>query len=516
MKKLRRSLSVFLVAVMCVGIFSACGNNAATSQVFVYGTAQEPGSLNPDALDEPYGYSIYQNIFNRLVKSTNSFEIVPDLADSWSFSDDGLELTFSLHKGVKWHDGIAFTSADVKWTFDTIVSAHGYAEASFANVEEILCPNDNTVVFRFKKPDASILSVLSRLGVFIMPMHIYDGTDWLNNAANQKPIGTGPFVFKEWVAGESITLQRNDQYFGDIPKLDKAVFKFIPDENTAYMSWINKEIDWYDSYPAAEVEKLKNNNEYVVIEKPTANVTYITFNMNREPFSNKAVREAISLSIDKNEILKKAFQGVGVIADSYIPPVYEDYLKKEYSTPDRDIAKARDILEKAGYVANDDGYYLDIDFEYFSLDCFEDIAILLKAQLKEAGINLKLNLIEYATWQEKVFNNRDFSMTMMNGNQGPTVFSTIARYDPDNATCISGYNSNDMRALINNAISSTNHESELKAFADIQKLLSEDLPIVPIVEKVEFVPLRANIHGHPLNDSISKASADELTYVYFS
>ena len=154
--------------------------------------------MNPNAADEPYGFSIYQNIYNRLVKYTNSFDIVPDLAESWEFSDDGMSLSFNLRKGVKWHDGKDFSSDDVKWTFDTIIKENGYAAASFANVNNITCPDKNTVVFNLSSPDSSLVSALSKLGVFIMPKHIYENTDWLTNNANINPIGTGPFVFKEW------------------------------------------------------------------------------------------------------------------------------------------------------------------------------------------------------------------------------------------------------------------------------------------------------------------------------
>ena len=136
MKKLVKLLSILILCLMLVSIFSGCLANTE-KKIYVYGTAQEPGSLNPNAADEPYGFSIYQNIYNRLVKYTNSFDIVPDLAESWEFSDDGMSLSFNLRKGVKWHDGKDFSSDDVKWTFDTIIKENGYAAASFANVNNI-------------------------------------------------------------------------------------------------------------------------------------------------------------------------------------------------------------------------------------------------------------------------------------------------------------------------------------------------------------------------------------------
>lgn len=512
-----RIIALLLVFVLCGSLFVGCSaqNAGADEQVYVYGTAQEPGSLNPNAADEPYGYSIYQNVYNRLVKSTNSFDIVPDLAKSWEYEDDASALTFHLYPNVKWHDGEPFTSADVKWTFDTIITQRGYAAASFSNVSEITCPDDNTVIFHFSTPDSSLLSTLTGLGVFIMPKHIYDGTDWLTNGANNEPIGTGPFKFSEWVSGESITLVRNEEYFGSVPKLDKAVFKFIPDGNTAYMAWLNDEIDWYDWYPADEVEKLRGNEDYVIVEKKTANVAYLIFNTTKEPFSDPTVREVFALAVDRNEILERAYHGVGTPSEYHIPSVFSNYTDENYRLPERDTEKAHALMQSAGYTPDADGFYLTVDFEYFSLDNYEDMAIVLKEQLAEVGINLNLQLIEYTTWQEKVLNNRDFTMTLMSGNQGPTVHGTLSRFNPESATCIASYENAEMSQAILAATGAAGDEALQAAFTDIQRILSEENIIVPIMEKLEFVPLKANIHGHPLNDAFETASADELTYVYF-
>lgn len=515
MNRIVKVISIFITCVLLLSLFTGC-TGAEKKQVYVYGTAQEPGSLNPNATDEPYGFSIYQNIYNRLVKYTNSFDIVPDLAESWEFSDDGMSLTFHLYKNVKWHDGKEFSSDDVKWTFDTIIKENGYAAASFASVDTITCPDKDTVVFSLSTPDSSLVSSLSKLGVFIMPKHIYEGTDWLTNAANTNPVGTGPFIFKEWKSGESITCERNDNYFGEKAKLDKIEFKFIPDENTAYLAWMNGEIDWYDSYPSEEVKKLEGNNDYVIVEKHTANATYLTFNTQVGPFTDPVLRKAVALAISRSDILDKAYQGVGVVSEYYIPSAFSPYLNNNSKLPIQNVDEAKKLLEDAGYIKDNNGFYATIDFEYFSLDCFEDIALILKDQLASVGINVNLKLLEYATWQEEVINNRHFTMTMMNGNQGPTVYGTLSRFDPDSATCIAGYSSDDMKVAIKNAVGSTSDDELKDAFMDIQTLLSNDIIILPLVEKVEYIPFKADVHGHPLTDALTTASPDELTFVYFS
>ena len=508
---MKKILSILFVFITCI-LLCACSKN---NQVYVYGTAQEPGSMNPDAVDEPYGFSIYQNIFSRLVKYTNSFEIVSDIAKSWEFTNEGKKLTFKLYENIKWHDGEEFTSEDVKWTFDTIIEKNGLSASGLKNVESIKCPDKNTVVFNFSTADASILSTLSTYGAFIMPKHIYEGTDWLENKANQKPIGTGPYKFSEWKSGESVTLVKNENYFGEEPKLEKVIFKFIPDENTAWLSWLNDEIDWYDSYPSEEVEKLKNNKDYKVLERLTANVTYLTFNTKKAPFKDKAVREAIAYAVDREELLSIAYKNVGKISEYAIPSTFQNYLNENAKLPMTNVKKAKKILEDAGYKKNKKGYYLTIDFEYFDLDNYIELAEVLKKQLAEVGIKLNLKLIEYTTWQEKIINNKDFTMTLMNGNQGPVIYGTIKRFDPNSSLNITGYKNSKLTKYIDNIKASSNDEELKDNFHKVQEILTTDFQTLNLIEKVEYLPLKSKILGHPYDDAKSIASPDELTYTYF-
>ncbi len=513
---MKKFIVVLLVVFTAITMFGGCSSKmSGAQQVYVYGTAQEPGSLNPDALDEPYGFSIYQNIFNRLVKFTNSYKIVPDIAKSWEFSSDKLKLTFHLAEDVKWHDGVAFSSEDVKWTFDTIIAKKGVAAGSLSNVERIDCVDSDTVSFILKSPDVSILSTLSKLGVFIMPKHKYDKTDWLNNKTNLSPIGTGPFKFTNWNSGNSITLIRNDNYFGTKPKLDKVVFKFIPDENTAWLAWMNDEIDWYDSYPFTEVKKLEGNDKYTVVNRLTANITYLVFNTKTKPFNDVAVRKAFAAAINRDEILATAYQGVGKASEYAIASVFKNYADDNAKLPSHYSDKAKRILKEAGYKADADGYYVTVDFEYFDLDKNVEIADVLQSQLAKSGIKLNLKQLEYTTWQEDVVSNSKFTCTLLSGNQGPTIYDTINRFNPQSSISISGYDNPELRQYIAEAVSASEDKQLKTAFGKIQKLLINEIPNLNLIEKVEFLPLKSKIHGHPLTDAVDKASPDELTYIYF-
>ena len=230
---------------------------------FVISMAREPGQYNPCATADDAAYQIIQNVFNKLLKINGNNEIIPDLAESYEYKDDGKTLIFHLRENVKWHDGVDFSADDVKWTFDKIMSEKGFASNSLSDVKEVNVIDNNTVEFKLEEPNAGLLGYIAWVGTYIMPKHIYDGTDWLENPANQSPIGTGPFKFVEQVEGESVTLEKNPDFFGKGPYVDKLVYRIIPDGNTQYQAWLNNETDHsMAGAPAEELPKLTSSTAF--------------------------------------------------------------------------------------------------------------------------------------------------------------------------------------------------------------------------------------------------------------
>lgn len=273
MKFARKALTALLALAMLAGLFfcteRTCRSagkpvrgrtDAVQGGTYIIRQATDPGSFNPDIKGDDMATYTATNVFNRLVKTTASTEIIPDLAESWEFSEDGKTLTFHLYENVKWHDGEPFSSEDVKWTLD-MIRTEGFQSNSFKMIEEITCPDANTVVIQMSSPSAAILSSLGWLGTFILPKHIYEGTDWTANEANMHPIGTGPFKFESYEKGQAITLVRNDDYFMDAPYLDKLVITIIPDANTAFQAYMNRRSRRSDAeYPKQRNRRLKSQS----------------------------------------------------------------------------------------------------------------------------------------------------------------------------------------------------------------------------------------------------------------
>ncbi len=203
---------------------------ARYGDTMVIGITGDPGTLNGTTSSNFVEKIIASNVFSMLIRLDRSFKPVPDLAKSWTISDDGLTYTFRLNEGVKWHDGTPFSSADVKFTIDDVIlPLHTRAGTYKSVIDRVETPDANTVVIRLKQPFGPLMNALG-YDFLILPQHLYEGTDIKANPYNAKPVGTGPFKFAEWKKGSYVILEKNKDYFvKGIPYLDRLVFQEIPD-----------------------------------------------------------------------------------------------------------------------------------------------------------------------------------------------------------------------------------------------------------------------------------------------
>lgn len=509
MKKLVTGLLVLLLVLAGCSADNGDGNEGAATQkdfTFIANTGNEPQSFHPDRVSDDGAWPVNQNIFSRLVKLNAFDEYVPDLATEWEFSDDEKSLTFHLHEDVKWHDGEDFSSADVKYTFDTMLEEQWAHAPTFENVESIDTPDENTVVFNLKNPDSSIVSQLSWYGTFIVPKHIYEGTDHATNPANQDPVGTGPFKFDSYETGVAVNLVRNDEYFGDEIDVEKLVFRIIPDESTLYQAFINGEVDYLSSLPTNNLDDLDDDEDYEIIESLGINRTYVTFNLEDPDFSKPEVREAVAYAVDQESVFDRV-GGAGAKAEYFLSPVFEDYVNDDYKLPETNVDKAMALLEEAGYTKNDDGYYLEAEFDYFVSGNFGDIASIVAANLEKAGIKLKLNALEMSAWQQKVMDDENFSITMLAGYQGPDVSGVNNRVKTTGSTNIAGFSNTDLDEALDKGTQFSDLEDRKEYYDEAQRIMSEELPIVFLLENGYKTPVKKEFTGTPYQDK-SKASQE--------
>ncbi len=532
-----KKLSLLLVVVLVFSMFVGCSNNSANTNTpnntsnetnvtdsknagepkqggtFVVSVAKEAQSYNPDAQSDDGAYIVVQNVFNKLVKINGNDQVVPDLAKNWEFSEDAKTITFNLYENVKWHDGTDFSSNDVKWTFEQIINEKGFASSSLSDIEEITCPDKNTVQIKLKSPNAGMLGYIAWFGTYIMPAHIYEGTDWLTNEANQSPIGTGPFKFVEHKKGQSVTLEKNENYWGDKPYLDKIIYMIMPDQNTAYQAWLNGDVDEIrNGVPASEVSKYENNADYNVYTKLWPNKGYVLFNVKEGKFADLKLRQAVTYGIDRDEIFNKALKGIGLKAEYFISPLYTWALNEDAKLPERDIEKAKSLIEEAGYTKDENGFYFTTTIDTFP--GFEDVVEVLKSNFKEFGVDLQINAMDDASYDEKVWFGHDFELTILGGYQGPDISAMSSRFSADGSMNLGEYKNDRLEELFKQGVVATEIEDRAPIYKEIQTIMSQDLPAVFLNEKGSKIVVKSYVKGHPAGDVLEKASEAEFTYVW--
>ena len=367
---IKNSVKVLMtVLLVVVTIITPVEAGAAETQpkygdTFIVGMSSDPATLNGAISGSVNDKTVASNIFSMLFRLDYKMNPVPDLAEEWTISDDGLIYTFKLRDGVKWHDGTPFTSADVKFSMDeAYMKLHPRTDNFNSFIESVETPDDKTVVFKLKKPYGAFMNALA-YDVYIIPKHLYENTDIRNNPYNIKPIGTGPFIFEEWSRGSHITLKRNPDYFQKgLPYLDKLVFRIIPNAASRVLALGTGEIHYlsYQALPSSAIAELKENPDIKITTQgfeSLGSMLMLTLNLEQPKLQDIRVRQALAMGIDRKYIVEHADYGMGVPATGAFPSTnwaYEpDVIKYEYNPE-----KAMKLLDEAGFVPDSYGVRLN-------------------------------------------------------------------------------------------------------------------------------------------------------------
>jgi peptide/nickel transport system substrate-binding protein len=491
-------------AVALGGSFARVGAQDSTpsgekggSGTLIVSNSGDPLSFNPNFQADDNGFAPVCNIYNSLLSLDGNYAIIPELAESYEVSEDGLSITFNLAKNVTWHDGTPFTSADVKYTLETIVSNESNTAASLIGaLASVDTPDDNTAVARLSAASSSIISFLSWYGIFILPAHLYEGSDWATNPANQEPVGTGPFKFSSYTAGQSIELDANLDYWGEGPYLDRLIFQIIPDANTAYQALLNGEIDAQvaPSMPNAEIENAQSNPDLIVAVKDFPSPLYAGFNLTREQWQNSDVRKAIAMAIDRDQIVETAFGGYSSPATTYYPPAIAWASNPDAKVQPFDVEGANALLDAAGFPLDGDTRF-GLQLVHFNASPqYVDTAIVMAQQLAKIGIDVELVSLEIGAWSDRM-QAGDFDLGLIGGFQGPDPANLRIRYGVGGGVNYWGYDNPDFEALLDQGDQAVGEEARAGFYFDAQAILATDIPTIPLANYTAYTPYSTKVSG---------------------
>lgn len=518
---MKKVLVLMLVTVMLGTIaFSALAGelpaDAQAGGTLVLREAGDPRSFNPTMATDDNFYAIAQNMFNRLTKLDASKSPVPDAAESWDVTEDGLNITFHLKKNMYWHDGEPMDADDVKYTFDYVkATSTTYFSSSMGIVDSIEVIDPYTVVFHMNTPDMSFIARIGWYATFIMPEHIFNnGQAWEDNPATlTSPVGSGPFKFVEYKQGEYTILEKNENYHDGAPILDKLIFSIIPDDATAVQAFINGEVDALAQVPFAYNDQFLQDASIRMDRNFYPSPYRLIFNVNAEKVNDVAVRRAIAYCIDRNDISNKVYSGIMPPEWSVYPSIVAWAANTEDIYPDVDIEQASKVLEEAGYTKDADGFYVTgITIDVFT--GLEDMVKLIIANCEKAGIKIDMNLMEYNAWAEKVGTNRNFMIESQGGFMGPDPAALASRYGSGASGNYSGWSNAEFDALCAEAAKESDTDKRAELYKKAQKVLLDEMVAINVVGYAAYEAARADLVNLPI-DGAGKWGWNEYTFTYF-
>jgi len=481
---LRRTLlaATALVAAATLTL-TACaggGGSTGTGEVDPDATVTVRLALAPNDLDvrvtsgAPLDQILVDNVYQGLVARTPEQEIVPSLATDWTVSDDGLTYTFTVREGVTFHDGQELTPQDVVWSLTQHRDNADWVRAvSLADVTDITAEGQE-VTLTLSQPNSSLLWELTgRPGLIFKEGDTVD----YQTAAN----GTGPFTLAEWVQGDSVTLARYDDYWGEPAAAAEVVFVIIPDTQTALNAALAGEVDVVTGFDATLTEQIEANGDFEVEIGASTDKGTLAFNQTSGPLADRRVRQAIRQAIDHEAFIEAA--GAGEVMTGPIPsldPGYEDL--SDIAPYDPEAAKA--LLAEAGY--EDLELTLTIGNWYSST-----IPQLLVSDLDEVGITLNVDSVDFPTWLNDVYLNKDYELSF--------VLHTEARDFENwaNPEYYFTYDSPEVQELYAKAIAATSDEEAADYLARAARVVAEDAAADWLINGASIVAVATNITGMP-------------------
>jgi peptide/nickel transport system substrate-binding protein len=461
------------------------------------GMVLEPPNLDPTAgaaaaIDEV----TYANIFQGLTRFAEDGSIKPDLAKSWDISEDGLTYTFHLHDGVTFHDGTKMTAEDVKFSLDRARApdSTNAQKALFTDIKSVDVVDPLTVKVTLSKPNGSFLFNMAwGDAVIVSKKTIADEAT--------HPVGTGPFMFKEWIKGDHVTLTKYPDYWGTPVKLETATFKFISDPTAAFAAMMAGDVDAFPNYPAPEnLDQFKADPRFKVIVGSTEGETILAMNNGTKPFDNIKVREAVAHAIDRKAIIDGAYFGYGTPIGSHFAPQNPAYVDLTgLSKYDPELSKK--LLAEAGYP---DGFKttLKLPPPSYARRGGEIVA----AQLRAVGIEPEIINVEWAQWLQEVFKDKNYDMTIVSHTE-PMDIGIYARDD-----YYFNYHSEAFKNVIKELDNTTDEAKRTELLKEAQKILAKDYVNAFLFELPKLGVADANLMGLWKNQP---TQANDLTGVYW-
>ena len=491
----------------------ACGQKAERNpNTFVEASIGDARRLNPVIANDSASGTVNDQVFNGLVKYDKDIKLVGDLAERWEVTNGGKTITFFLRRGVKWHDGVEFTANDCLFTYQKFVDPRVATPYSRSYMDVLKAEIVNKYTFRvaYKEPFSPALESWS---MGIIPKHLLDGKDINTDPFNRHPIGTGPYKFKEWIAGQKIVLDANSSYFEGRPNIDRFIYRVIPDSSTMFQELLSGGVDMMGLTPLqylrkSETRRIREN--YRKFRYPANAYTYMGYNLTNPLFTDVRVRQALSYAINRQSIIDGVLLGLGKPCTgpfSYVSWAYNPKAKSYNYDPEL----AKKMLGKEGWKDKNNDGILEKNGKSFRFTILTNqgnterirTAEIIQQNLKAVGIAVSIRVMEWQAFLEQI-DKRSFEAIILGWGMGrdPDLYdiwhSSKTKKGEYNFI---GYKNAEVDRLLVEGRRTFDIEKRKKIYYRIHEILAEEQPYaflyvpdaLPIVHKrfkgVEPAPL---------------------------
>lgn len=520
MKRRKKIIALVMTATLGITMLAGCSKSEKSEKAIepkskdsiVYALTSSPtGIFNPLLNDTVYDDAVIDLTYNSLLSFDEKLNPKPELAESYNISDDNLSITFKLKNNIKWNDGKPLTAQDVAFTFTSLANkdytgskygdvekikgAKAYHEGNADKVEGIEVIDNNTIKFTFEEPYSPGLTNLGGMG--IIPKHIWENipeAQWKDQKnLLTKPVGTGPYEVTSFTEGQDVQFKKNENYFDGNVKTDKFVLKVV-NEDTAQVELLNGTVDVIDAsnLKKKDIEKLESKGMKVVSYDNNL-IQYMGFNLRDERFKDKRVRQAFMYALDREAMVDNLLEGNGEVVNTPMLPsswAYPDKSKlKDYK---HNVEEAKKLLKEAGYedknndgiVEDKNGKELKVTLSYPTGNALrEQTAPIIQANLKDIGVKLELENMEFSALMDKVVANHDFELYLMGNNLSldpdPKAYwhSTSASDEKGNSAWnISSFKNEQADKLIEQGISKNDKNQRKEVYSQFGQLLNDEVP----------------------------------------
>ena len=482
------------------------GGSGGSNLVAAYD--QEPPSLNPFTSDALATNDMVQPVLDKPYEIQPDLSYAPQLAEGEPevVSEDPFTIEYTLKEGLTWSDGEPLTSADARYTFDQIMNPDNQiiTREGWDQIESFETPDERTVRMVFSEPYSQWRSLLGGDDGFIIPEHVYEGQDF-NTAMNDEIVGSGPFVFEEYRRGESLTVSRNENYWGEAPALDSATFRFIPDTNSNIAALQAGEVSFIRPAPDVGLFERLEGIEGATTE--TANGTqweHLAFNT--EAVDNQQLRQAVAYGINRQQIIDEILQGQKVPPlQSVVVPEQERFYKPSWERYSYDPDRARQLVEEAVAAGADP----TITFTTTSGNALrETLQEIVQQQLGDVGIT-----VEIANQSAEQL----FGETTLNGDFEAAEFAWIAVPEPDLTTLFGQnnlppdgqnyyrYENAEVTELLEEYDRTIDEERQGELVQQATDIMAEDVPLIPLYQRPEVYSYSESLQGPEVNPTLAGA-----------